>query len=703
MNPQNFPQCLSPLADERRFVVWRWEDTGAAKLTKVPYQVNGKPAKSNDPTTWATAEEVFAVLQTGWYAGAGIELLNLTGIAALDLDKVRNPETGEILLWAQQLVEACNCYTEVTPSGAGLRIIGAVAHSHAPMHTKKSHPDGGEIEFFVQPDTGRFITVTGNKLPAAPDNLVAIDRQIAWIWGIVAPQAAAQPQTHTGGAEPWGPAVGDERAMAFLRGSQAVADLYDNKCVTDPSAARHAVIGSLAKGCNGHREHARRLLLESPLARENDPAKAARDFDNYAWGKAASAGAQEAAQEAQQAAHGAQAVAGMGKPASGQGNDAQPQFDMNFVTGNERPVQMEHLIDPWVPKRTVVGFYGRGESGKSTFASSLCASASNQVSTFWISSEEDLNHVAVRHTHSGGEPNTLITLPASPTKYDKQTGKVTATTFDVYSHLDTAIRDFPKVPGYRQDRPLGIVVLDAINALVTWGKGENANDDASVKRLLGHILTLALNHNLTIIIIGHVNKNTNKEHGADAVTGSAAWTNSLRRAFMFYKDVASDDYEGFVRSAKGNTGTPFASSYKTVPVYTLLKRQNGMDEVLCRVELTSEIVWGERNIAKLLNDSDDEDPTRDKRVKREGRVTLYAIHVAKAIREGATTRDAISAALPKEVGPIYAKYWAKVDRLLQDNHGISVTTTVHGRYEYAVSGHAPARSYTQIGGSIWNR
>lgn len=314
MNPQNFPQCLSPLADERRFVVWRWEDTGAAKLTKVPYQVNGNPAKSNDPTTWATAEEVFAVLQTGWYAGAGIELLNLTGIAALDLDKVRNPETGEILLWAQQLVEACNSYAEITPSGAGVRIIGAVAHSHAPMHTKKSHPDGGEIEFFVQPNTGRFITVTGNKLPGVPDLLAPIDRQIAWIWGIVAPQAAAQPQTHTGGAEPWGPAVSDERAMAFLRGSQAVADLYDNKGVTDPSAARHAVIGSLAKGCNGHREHARRLLLESPLARENDPAKAARDFDNYAWGKAASAGAQEAAQEAQQAAHGAQFAAGLRQP-----------------------------------------------------------------------------------------------------------------------------------------------------------------------------------------------------------------------------------------------------------------------------------------------------------------------------------------------------------------------------------------------------
>lgn len=365
--------------------------------------------------------------------------------------------------------------------------------------------------------------------------------------------------------------------------------------------------------------------------------------------------------------------------------DGEPTFDMAFVTGKERAVQMEHLIDPWLAKRNVIGLFGRGEVGKSSWASFLCALASDQVSTLWISSEEDTNHVALRYTHSGGQPNTLITLPATPVKYDKHTGKAVATNFNVYSHLENAIADFRKVPGYRHDRPLGIVVLDAINALVTWGKGENANDDASVKRLLAYLHSLAMNYDLSIFILGHMNKHTSKEHGADAVTGSAAWTNSLRKAFVFYKDLASDDYEGFIRTAKGNTGTAFAASYKTVPVYTLLKRANGMDEVLCRVELTSDIVWGERNIAKLLNDSDDEDPVYDKRNKRKERLKMYATHVAKAVREGAATRDAINAAIPKEVGTIYPKYWAKVDALLKESFGVDVTTVSHGKYEYKAS------------------
>lgn len=674
---ENIPEEL------RSYPQWVCHD--AAKRPINPH--TGQLADVSDPTTWGSFDQARAAHDAGKGVGIGFVFTESDPFTGIDLDV---PQGEGPSAFQNEIYNRFPSYTETSPSGRGLHII---VKGRVPAAIKDS---AERVEVYT---SGRYFTVTGNVVRG--ERPLDMQEGLDWLTAELRPQepTASQSQDMPEDVS----LVGDEDAVAFVRKSDKNRQNWDGEGVGDQSNAFGAVVAALALvGCS--REQAKRLALSSPLVVNGPPhssgtrsQKSARDFDRM-WPDMARRGAQERQERAQGVEHGRQVAGALLDGWKAQ--DGEPAFNMTFVTGNERAVQMEHLIDPWLPKRNVVGLFGRGEAGKSTWASSLCAHASAQVSTLWVSSEEDTNHVALRFTHSGGEPNTLITLTANPVKYDKQTGKAVATTFDVYAHLETAIADYRKVPGYRADRPLGIVVLDAINALVAWGKGENANDDASVKRMLSHLHTLAMNYDLSIVILGHMNKGTNKEHGADAVTGSAAWTNSLRRAFMFYKDVASDDYEGFVRTAKGNTGTAFAASYKTVPVYTLLKRAGGMDEVLCRVELTSELVWGERSIAKLLNDSDDEDPTRDKRHKREERMKMYATHVATVIRQGATTRDAINAALPKEVGTIYPKYWAKVDALLGETYGIDVVTVSHGKYEYkvrnpnAAGAGIPERPYT---------
>lgn len=658
-----------------QFVVWKYEQrVPDAKPTKVLYSVaTGYKASVTDPSTWATFEQAVqcAVAVNTPYAGIGFVFTEHDPFCGIDLDV---PEDGAPSDLQQFTFKKLSSYTELSPSGRGAHVIvkGAVPHG-------RNNRDLG-IEVY---SSGRYFTMTGN-VQGEPKPIAERNDLVNELWTEIGCQSdTANPHSSTHAAPP----IADDALRERICESDANAAHYDGKSQANWSDAYFALICAACLFSSDETQ-VRRVVMASPLVQDTPPKgretrlqKAERLWAKE-YASAARRGAVERDERTAAVAHGRQLAGPLLNGWKAQSEE--PAFNMTFVTGNERAVQMEHLIDPWLPKRNVLGLYGRGETGKSTWASSLCAHSSAQVSTLWVSSEEDTNHVALRFTHSGGEPNTLITLTANPVEYDKQTGKAVATTFDVYAHLETAIADYRKVPGYRADRPLGIVVLDAINALVSWGKGENANDDASVKRMLSHLHTLAMNYDLSIVILGHMNKNTNKEHGADAVTGSAAWANSLRRAFMFYKDVASDDYEGFVRTAKGNTGTAFAASYKTVPVYTLLKRVGGMDEVLCQTELTSDIVWGERSIAKLLNDSDDEDPTRDRRHKREERMKMYATHVATVIRQGATTREAINAALPKEVGTIYPKYWAKVDALLDETYDIDVVTVNHGKYEYKV-------------------
>lgn len=355
-------------------------------------------------------------------------------------------------------------------------------------------------------------------------------------------------------------------------------------------------------------------------------------------------------------------------------------FEVQRVTGTEETAVMEHYIDPWLPKGIVVGVYGRGESGKSSWVSTMVAQASAQVSTLWVSSEEDMDHIAVRYAKSGGEANAMFTLAGTP----KVAGSDKVVVFDVYEHLERTIEDYRKLT--RADRPLGVVVLDAINALVTWKKGESANDDGSVKRLIAHLHSLAGRYGITIVIIGHMNKNPKTEHAADAVTGSLSWTSSVRKAFLFYKDKASEsDYDFFVRTAKANTGTHFAASYRTVPVHVIHRRQDiegAKDEVLCKIEFTSPIVWGEKDIAGMINDSPEDDPNHTAKEKRKSKEAARIDLITEAIKAGHRTRHEIIAYASTVGVKLYGYHFdGRCEEALKAR-GVRIEAQAHGKLLY---------------------
>ena len=153
----NVDSIPSELRDLRQWVCWRLE-TRDGKPTKVPYQVNGEKAQSNNAATWTTFAEAFQELGKGRFTGIGFVLTSADPFVAWDLDGCRNLDTGDVEAWAQPIVDELNSYTEVTPSGKGLRII--VKAKLPPEGRKKGH-----IEVY---DSGRYITVTGHCLDGCP-------------------------------------------------------------------------------------------------------------------------------------------------------------------------------------------------------------------------------------------------------------------------------------------------------------------------------------------------------------------------------------------------------------------------------------------------------------------------------------------------------------------------------------------------------
>lgn len=145
------------------WVCWRRE-TRNEKETKVPYRVGGELASVTDPRTWSTFAAVRKAAAAGGFDGIGFVLTEELGLVGLDLDKCippgADPHSGADGMeeWAFNVIRRFATYTEVSPSGTGLR-----------LWLKGSLPPGrrrsGQFEIY---SSGRYLTVTGNRLQGAP-------------------------------------------------------------------------------------------------------------------------------------------------------------------------------------------------------------------------------------------------------------------------------------------------------------------------------------------------------------------------------------------------------------------------------------------------------------------------------------------------------------------------------------------------------
>src|SRR5215207_2760628 len=154
----NFP-ALQRLKNRPQWVAWRYT-TRNGRPTKPPVNPHtGEGASHSDPQTWGTYEQAIARAKADKLAGVGYVITEDDDLTGADLDECRDPTTGELKDWAQEIVEFFETYTEVSPSGTGLRLIwrGKVTQ------TFKCDPRKVEVYRSL-----RYLTITGHHVPGAP-------------------------------------------------------------------------------------------------------------------------------------------------------------------------------------------------------------------------------------------------------------------------------------------------------------------------------------------------------------------------------------------------------------------------------------------------------------------------------------------------------------------------------------------------------
>src|SRR3972149_56503 len=146
----NLEKVPNELKSLPQWVLWKLEERNG-KPTKVPYQINGHQAKSDDPTTWSTFAKVVATYKRGKYSGIGFMFAD-NEIVGIDCDHCI--ENGQITAEGQEWLKRFGSYAEISHSGKGLHVI---VRGKIPGERRRN----GHFEIY---ETKRYFALTGNVL-----------------------------------------------------------------------------------------------------------------------------------------------------------------------------------------------------------------------------------------------------------------------------------------------------------------------------------------------------------------------------------------------------------------------------------------------------------------------------------------------------------------------------------------------------------
>jgi hypothetical protein len=273
-----------------QWVAWRYTERDG-KATKIPINpTSGEWAKCNDSKTWGTFDQALAAVEQFECSGIGFAFSAGDEFFGVDLDACRDMVTGQLVPWAAEIVGAFNSYTEVSPSGYGVKLTARGKLPKKSHHVKKLKdvPTFGdkapEIEVF---DRKRFWTFTGERLPGAQlccePRQEQLDALMARLWP---PKASSNGKAHNNGkAHANGQAGGDwlekllAECAAAAEGERSERDFnlcaaaIRHGCTADEIWARVFHVG---KFCERGREYFNRTWEQAAEEVAKDPPKRRR-------------------------------------------------------------------------------------------------------------------------------------------------------------------------------------------------------------------------------------------------------------------------------------------------------------------------------------------------------------------------------------------------------------------------------------------
>ena len=570
-NGANIPPELKAL---RRWAVWKaiWNPE-RNKYDKVPYDGNHRGLSTKLVESWGDYDSAAMTLRLNptRYHGLGLVLTGITDVVGIDLDNCREGTT--IAPWAREIVESMGSYTEISPSGTGLRIL-----AHGSTEDDWNNHDVG-IEVYGG-HSARFLTITGDT--SKPRPMTAANPEV--VAGLFAQHGRTRKQN---------PII--QITMPELIHELALPDVTEmdipeatkefllhgpGEDVLDRSGALHAVGVQLYSAGYSDAEVLSIFAASQPVMdialshRRQDPDRAlAYLWIEHCQKAKPKATTREAILEDFDDLSADPEVAAQTKKS--QEAKAQREERFKLETAAEFAVRRRAswIIKGLVPMATLGVIYGASGSGKSFFVLDLMAAIAraapgaqwrghrvNPAKICWVAAEgvEDMRkRVQGYAMHQG------IALADLPMEFIGEAPSL----------LDDA--DVKAV--IKQMRKKGrfdIVVMDTL-AQVMAGGNENSGEDMG--KVLAYCREITRITGAMVILIHH--------SGKDESRGARGWS-GLRAAADFEFEIirADDDRVATVTKMKGGAdGGEYGFRLLTIKV---AEDEDGDDETTCVLEFT---------------------------------------------------------------------------------------------------------------------
>ncbi|MCA9137395.1 MAG: AAA family ATPase [Planctomycetales bacterium] len=186
MKASEYPVTNIPgsLKERDQWVAWK-EIVREGRPTKIPIDVrSGQFASVSDSNSWASFDEAMDYFdQDPDLSGLGFVFTAGDPFAGVDLDDCL--DKGGQFIWGQDIVKGLNTYTEVSPSGRGVKLFlrGAKPASAGSRRDGFGPLGIGKVEVY---DQGRFFAVTGRPTHGFPNTVenrhADFEAMCDWLW-----------------------------------------------------------------------------------------------------------------------------------------------------------------------------------------------------------------------------------------------------------------------------------------------------------------------------------------------------------------------------------------------------------------------------------------------------------------------------------------------------------------------------------------
>lgn len=485
----------------KQWILWKYEDTGGKKLSKVPYQINGDRAKPNDKTTWSDYNTVKAVLYNfdNEYDGIGFVFTTDDDYVGIDLD------FGIAENVKDDIINTLDSYTELSPSGKGYHII--VKGKKTVGANRRNN-----IEIY---DNLRYFTITENIINNK-NTVQERQKELDYICKKYLCDAPKQSNNNTGTTIT--STLSDDEIIK-LAGNAKNGDTFkalyggDITGYGSQSEADIKLCSILAFWCGRDKVHIDRIFRTSGLYRPKWDEKHKADGRTYGQITIDTACSN---------------CVDVYKPKQENRENKQEQKDLDIIyLDTVKPVTVEWLLYPYLPLGKVIVLAGEQGIGKSFFTLYLVSKFSKGISSY---NTNDLffgiDLPPQKILYQNAEDGIADTIVPRLIKLNANMSNI-AYLREKISFSDSRLEQL-----FQKVKPT-IAIFDPVQSFIDAKVDTHKVNE--VRQSLDILINLGSKYNCTIILIMHNNKLGNQKM-LYRVTGSVDFTALPRSVLSAVQD-----------------------------------------------------------------------------------------------------------------------------------------------------------------------